>query len=49
MKKEAVIPPYLMGNLADSLQKGLAFNIAGSAADFGDDHVSIASFYQQSR
>ena len=44
MHEQAVMAANLQRNLADCLQKGLAFNIAGSAADFGDDHVRIGFF-----
>ena len=41
MDKERVLAPLLKADLARGLQKGLAFNVTGGAADLGDDHVGI--------
>ncbi len=39
--EQAVLLPHLLGHLADGLQKGLALNVAGRAADLGDDHIRV--------
>ena len=41
MDEQAVLLTHLQGNLPDSLQKGLGFNVANGAADLRDDHVRI--------
>ena len=41
MDEQAVLLPYLQGNLAHRLQEGLGLNIADGAADLRDDHVGI--------
>ena len=38
---QGVLPSLFQPHLADSLDKGLAFNIADGAADFGDHHVRV--------
>ena len=42
--KQAVAAADLGGHLADGLQEGLGFDIAGRAADLGDDHVGLGLF-----
>ena len=44
MDKQAVFAAHLMRNLPDRFQKRLALNIAGGAADFGNDHIGIGLF-----
>ncbi len=44
MYEQAVVIPHLEGNLTDRLQKRLAFNVARSSADLGDQHVGSAFF-----
>ena len=41
MDEEAVLPPHLMRHLPDGFQEGLALNVAGGAADLGDDYVGV--------
>ena len=43
MNENAVLSAYLNGNLADSLEEGLALNVSRSSADFCDDDVSVCS------
>lgn len=42
--EQTVLTANFQRHLADRFQKRLTFNIAGSAADFGDDHVCIGLF-----
>ena len=41
MDEQAVLSAYFKGYLADSLNEGLALDIADGAADLGDDYVGI--------
>ena len=41
MDKQAVLPARLVRDLAHSLDKGLTFDIADGAADFGDDDIGF--------
>ena len=42
MNVEGVLLPLLQAHLTGGLQKGLALDIAGGAADLGDDHVRLS-------
>ena len=44
MQEQAVAPPDLGGHLTDSLQERLGFDVAGRAADLGDDNVGVGLF-----
>ena len=44
MDEQAVSPSLLQADLPDRLQKRLAFDISGSAADFRYDHISVGLF-----
>ena len=39
--EEGVLPPLLQTHLPGRLQKGLALDVAGGAADLGDDHIRV--------
>ncbi len=39
MKEEHILPTEIVAQLADSLKKREALNIADGAADLGDDHI----------
>ena len=41
MDEERVLPPLFQTDLPGGLQEGLALNVAGGAADLGDDHVGV--------
>ena len=41
MDEAAVLPSLLQTHLTDGLKEGLALNIAGGAADLGNDHVRL--------
>ena len=44
MDIEGIFSAHLKSYLADSFKEGLAFNIAGGAAHFGNDHVRAGFF-----
>ena len=39
MQKNRVVVAHREGELADGFQKRKTFNVAGGAADLGDDHI----------
>jgi len=39
--EEGVVVADVEGELADGLKEGQALDVAGGAADFGDDHVAV--------
>ncbi len=43
MDEAAVFRPLFQAHLADGLQKRLALDVAGGAADLGDDHVGLGA------
>src|SRR5687767_10431324 len=44
MQNDRVLRSGIMDKLADRFQKWEPLNVAGGAADFGNDHIAIAPF-----